>query len=151
MVGLFKRIFGGPTTDDLRKDKNTQEYSSDQSKSDTDYSRVTDHSIPGAPYFEQLENLTSSISARNYPEAAKAARASLPLVRIWLDIRRDDGKPLGISIPALSQGGTMMAITADKDGLSELRKLVQDFHHLEAYRGEVEEHFVDRASPAITE
>ena len=37
----------------------------------------------------------------------------------------------------------MMAITGDRDGLSELRKLVQDFDQLEEYREEAEEHFVD--------
>jgi hypothetical protein len=65
------------------------------------------------------------------------------LLRSWLEDPRGDGRRLDIWIPALSHGGTMMAITGDRDGLSELRKLVQDFDHLKAYRNEAEEHFVD--------
>ncbi len=37
----------------------------------------------------------------------------------------------------------MMAIIGDREGLAQLRKLVQDFEHLEAYREEAEEHFTD--------
>ncbi|OSP53444.1 hypothetical protein BV911_18000 [Pseudoruegeria sp. SK021] len=48
-----------------------------------------------------------------------------------------------LSIPALSQGGTMMAFVGDKDGLMELRKLVQEFGYLEPFKGEAEDHFID--------
>ena len=37
----------------------------------------------------------------------------------------------------------MMAITGDREGLAQLSKLVQEFDHLQAYREEAEEHFVD--------
>tara|TARA_R110001632_G_scaffold217824_1_gene346653 strand:- start:528 stop:1559 length:1032 start_codon:yes stop_codon:yes gene_type:complete len=67
----------------------------------------------------------------------------MPLVRSWLNDPRGDGQRLDIRIPALSQGGTMMAITGDREGLAQLRKLVQDFEHLEAYQEEAEEHFTD--------
>jgi hypothetical protein len=87
--------------------------------------------------------LTSSIAARDYSAAAAAARASLPLLRTWLKDPQGDGQRLDIRIPALSQGGTMMAITGDRDGLSELRELVREFEHLESYRDEAEAHFVD--------
>ena len=62
--------------------------------------------------------------------AATAARASLPLLREWLRDPAGDGQRLDIRIPALSQGGTMMAITGDRDGLSELRALVQEYDFL---------------------
>jgi hypothetical protein len=64
-------------------------------------------------------------------------------LRKWLKDPRGEGQRLDIRIPALSQGGTMMAITGDRDGLSELRKLVQDFDQLEEYRAEADEHLVD--------
>ena len=99
--------------------------------------------MPGGSYFAQLERLTACISAKNYPQAATAARASLPLLREWLHDPTGDGQRLDIRIPALSQGGTMMAITGDRDGLSELRALVQEFDFLETYREEADEHFID--------
>tara|TARA_R110002124_G_scaffold72809_3_gene195554 strand:- start:135 stop:2129 length:1995 start_codon:yes stop_codon:yes gene_type:complete len=105
--------------------------------------RMADPSMPGQLYFAQLERITSSISAKDYSEAAEAARASLPLLRDWLNDPRGDGHRLDIRIPALSQGGTMMAISGDRDGLSELRNLVREFDHLKNYREEAEEHFVD--------
>lgn len=103
----------------------------------------TDTSMPGQAYFAQLELLTSSIAARNYTAAGAAARASLPFLRNWLEDPRGAGQHLDIRIPALSQGGTMMAIIGDADGLSELHELVHDFDHLETYRLEADQHFID--------
>lgn len=108
-----------------------------------EFARTSDLSLPGQNYFAQLEQLTNAISARDYAAAATAARASLPLLRSWLNDPSGGGQRLDIRIPALSQGGTMMAITGDEEGLAELRKLVQDFDHLKDYRQEAEEHFID--------
>ena len=143
MAGIFKWLFGGSSSGDARKVKTAREEPRGKAHPEPEISRVADPSLPGQPYFTQLERLTSSISAKDYPAAAVAARASLPLLRSWLKDPRGDGQRLDIRIPALSQGGTMMAVTGDRDGLSELRKLVQDFDRLEAYREEAEEHFVD--------
>ncbi len=145
MAGIFKWLFGGFSSGDARKVKTAREEPRGEARPEPEPEiiRVADPSLPGQPYFTQLERLTSSISAKDYPAAAVAARASLPLLRSWLKDPRGDGQRLDIRIPALSQGGTMMAVTGDRDGLSELRKLVQDFDRLEAYREEAEEHFVD--------
>ena len=145
MVGIFKWLFGGSTTVDARKAKTAREESRGKTRPEPvpEIVRVADSSMPGQPYFTRLERLTSSVSAQDYPAAAAAARASLPLLRNWLKDPRGDAQRLDLRIPALSQGGTMMAIIGDRDGLFELRKLVQDFDHLKAYQEEAEEHFVD--------
>lgn len=145
MAGIFKWLFGGSPSGDARKAKTAREESrgKDRPEPDPEIIRVADPSLPGQGYFTQLERLTSSVSAKDYTAAAEAARASLPLLRNWLNDPRGAGQRLDIRIPALSQGGTMMAITGDRDGLCELRRLVQDFDHLDAYRKEAEEHFVD--------
>lgn len=145
MVGIFKWLFWGSTSDDAKRARSMHEQPREklrpEPKSET--LRVSDPSLPGKSYFTQLERLTSSISVKDYPAAAVAARATVPLLRNWLRDPAGDGQRLNIRIPALSQGGTMMAVTGDRDGLSELRELVQEFDFLEAYRDEAEEHFVD--------
>lgn len=145
MVGIFKRLFGGSASDEAPRARSAQEQPKEKTRPDpnSETIRVSDPSLPGGSYFAQLERLTACISARNYPEAATAARASLPLLREWLRDPAGDGLRLDIRIPALSQGGTMMAITGDRDGLSELRALVQEFDFLESYREEADEHFID--------
>jgi hypothetical protein len=145
MAGILKWLFGGFSSDDSHTAKTARDKPRGKAhpESEPEIIRAADPALPGQPYFTQLERLTSSVSAKDYPAAAAAARASLPLLRSWLEDPRGDGRRLDIWIPALSHGGTMMAITGDRDGLSELRKLVQDFDHLKAYRNEAEEHFVD--------
>lgn len=145
MVGIFKRLFGRFSAGDVQQAEPAREQPRKQARNEPEPEivRLADPSLPGGSYFTQLERLTSSVSAKDYPAAAAAARASLPLLRTWLEDPRSDGQRLDIRIPALSQGGTMMAIIGDQDGLSELRALVQEFDFLEAYRVEAEEHFVD--------
>lgn len=145
MAGIFRWLFGGSSADDAREAPTVRDerHSKAATEPEPEIVRMEDSSLPGQLYFAQLERLTSSVSAKNYSAAAVAARASLPLLRDWLNDPRGNGQRLDIRIPALSQGGTMMAIVGDREGLCELRKLVQDFDHLEAYRDEAEEHFVD--------
>lgn len=101
----------------------------------------SDPSMPGHAYFVQLERLNTAISKRKYQDAALAARASFPLLRDWLVNPKGEGKRLNIRIPTLSQGGTMLAINEDHQGLVELRDLVMTFDHLSEYRDEANEHF----------
>lgn len=98
------------------------------------------HEMPGQAYFSQLQALQESISDRRYPDAATAARKSLPLIRKWLEDPRGNGKRLSLNMPALTQGGTMLAITGDRKGLAMLHDLVSEFDHLEEYRAEAEKH-----------
>ncbi|MBD1546264.1 J domain-containing protein [Roseibium aggregatum] len=145
MAGIFKWLFGGSSAGDDRveKDARGEPRGWSEPEPDPEIVRAPDLSLPEQKYFIQLERLTTSVSAQDYPAAAAAARASLPLLRNWLKDPRGDGLRLELRIPALSQGGTMMAITGDNEGLAELRKLVQDFDHLKDYREEAEEHFSD--------
>lgn len=106
---------------------------------DQEFGGIADLSLPGQTYFAQLEQPTNRSLAKTM-RLLPRQRASMPLIRSWL---HEDGQRLDIRIPALSQGGTMMAIIGDREGLAQLRKLVQDFEHLEAYQEEAEGHFTD--------
>lgn len=98
------------------------------------------HEMPGQAYFSQLQALQDSISDRRYADAATAARKSLPLIREWLVDPKGNGKRLSLNMPALTQGGTMLAITGDREGLVMLQSLVSEFDHLEEYRADAEKH-----------
>lgn len=145
MASIFKWLIGRVGAENAREEPTKREDTkrAGGSYSGPEFILSEDPSLPGQAYFAQLERLTSLVSAKDYSAAAAAARASVPMLRDWLNDPRGNGQRLDIWIPALSQGGTMMAIVGDLDGLSELRKLVQEFDHLRAYREEAEEHFVD--------
>lgn len=96
--------------------------------------------MPGDNYFKLLEALQSAIADRRYADAADAAKKSIVPLRKWLNDPRGDKERLQIRIPALQQGGTMMAITGDKQGLENLRDLANEFEHLETYRPESVKH-----------
>lgn len=162
MAGFFNRFFGrapkdhAPSNPEIRQsspqpEKGIASWSkpgpknveSDTSKQENRNYSLSDSSLPDQPYFAQLEHLRNGVTEKDYHKAAVAARASLPWIRKWLRDPRGGEDRLVLSIPALSQGGTMMAFVGDKDGLMELRKLVQEFDHLEPFRIEAEEHFTD--------
>lgn len=143
MAGLFGWIFGrGRKT----REKGRSPASSARPEPPApplDLTPPPDLSLPGQAYYGHLERLTEAISSKDYQEAAAATRASLPLLRAWLEDPRADGQRIEIRIPALGQGGTMLAIRGDMEGLVEMRRLVSDFGYLEGSRQEVEEHFTD--------
>lgn len=158
VFGIFKKMFGGKQT--ARHDKDfpavrnaaasgddgggngRQSRFEDFERKTSEWLEAQSHETPGQAYFSQLQALQEGISDRRYPDAATAARKSLPLIRKWLEDPRGNGKRLRLSMPALTQGGTMMAITGDREGLMKLRELVLEFDHLEEYRADAEKHFV---------
>ncbi|WP_254429869.1 exonuclease domain-containing protein [Ruegeria atlantica] len=97
--------------------------------------------MPGGDYFPLLESLQNSISKKRYAEAAEAAHRSIAPLRDWLKDPRGDGARLQLRVPALQQGGTMMALTGDLEGLEKIRDLVTEFDHLESYRFDAMRHF----------
>ncbi len=156
VFGIFRKIFGGGKTAGRDKDLPAVRKaagSADDGAGGERRSRFEDferetkerleaqsHEMPGQAYFSQLQALQESISDRRYPDAAAAARKSLPLIRKWLEDPRGNGKRLSLNMPALTQGGTMLAITGDRNGLAMLHDLVSEFDHLEEYRTDAEKH-----------
>lgn len=156
MFGIFRKMFGranaaGRDTD-LPAVREATSPGGDGAGSERrsrfeDFERETrerleaqSYEMPGHAYFSQLQALQESISDRRYTDAATAARKSLPLIRKWLEDPRGNGKRLRLNMPALTQGGTMLAITGDRNGLAMLHDLVSEFDHLEEYRADAEKH-----------
>ena len=119
MTRILNWLFGRSTRRDDSSEKTERLEPGGWPEPDPEFVGNADLSLPGQTYFAQLEQLTKSISCQDYEAAAAAARASIPLIRSWLNDPRGDGQRLDIRIPALSQGGTMMAITGDREGLAQ--------------------------------
>lgn len=100
--------------------------------------------MPNGDYFVLLGKLQSAISEKRYAEAAEAAHLSIAPLRDWLSDSRGDGQRLQLRIPALLQGGTMMALAGDFEGLLKVRDLTEEFGHLETYRPDAAKHLKSR-------
>ena len=156
VFGIFRKIFGGEKAAGRDKElpavREAVDFGNDRAGNKRqsrfeEFEQETrerleahSHEMPGQAYFSQLQALQDSISNRRYTDAATAARESLPLIRKWLEDPRGNGKRLSLSMPALTQGGTMLAMTGDRKGLEMLHDLVSEFDHLEEYRADAEKH-----------
>lgn len=156
VFGIFKKMFGGRKAAGHDVDLPAVRKAAGSGDVDTNSERrsrfehferetkerleAQSHEMPGQAYFSQLQALQESISDRRYPDAATAARKSLPLIRKWLEDPKGNGKRLSLNMPALTHGGTMLAITGDRKGLATLHDLVSEFDHLEEYRAEATKH-----------
>lgn len=156
VFGIFKKMFGEAKTAGRDKEYSVVRDAASASKDSAgnergsrfeDFERATrerleaqSYEMPGQAYFSELHALQESISDRRYQDAATATRNSLPLIRMWLEDPRGNGTRLSLNMPALSQGGTMLAITGDQKGLAMLHDLVSEFDHLEEYRAVAEKH-----------
>jgi len=156
MFGIFKRLFGDKKPTGGGKDRAiarvSEQFGGDRERSSgknpfEDMERGARESLetmsvqmPGDNYFKLLEALQNAIADRRYKDAADAAHKSIAPIRKWLKDPRGDGERLQLRIPALQQGGTMMAITGDRRGLEKISDLVNEFEHLEAYRPDAVKH-----------
>jgi DnaJ-domain-containing protein 1 len=102
----------------------------------------------GNLYFATMGGMQQAVSERNYEEAAYLAKRNLRQLAPWLEEDRRSGYGHGPppSIPALSTGGTMLALTGDVEGLEEMRRLVHGTKELADWQETVEGHFDDLAT-----
>jgi hypothetical protein len=156
VFGIFKRFFsnqkatggekdltteGAPRQSDGNKNRSSEKNTFEEMKREArESAEKMSVQMPGDNYFNLLEALQRAIAERRYEDAAGTARDSIAPLRKWLKNPKGDGERLQIRIPALQQGGTMLAITGDRNGLEKLRDLVDEFEHLEAYRPDVVKH-----------
>lgn len=153
MFGIFKRFLAGhKTSGDVKSvtrspNVNVKRQPSADAASLVDFERdsrsrpeAMSVQMPGGDYFTLLEKLQSAISEKRYAEAAEAAHMSIFPLRDWLSDPRGDRQRLQLRIPALQQGGTMMALTGDIEGLLKVHDLTHEFDHLETYRPDAAKH-----------
>lgn len=142
MIRSFIRLFGEQSRTPVTKE-------------DAGLSRVSDSAkhTSGDAYFDTMGRLQTAVTERNYTEAAALVRENLRYLPAWVqECSRDYGSFDIQSIPALEQGGTVLALVADDDGLARMRELVQKTPALHPWAEHLERHEKDRRLfPAIIE
>jgi hypothetical protein len=96
-------------------------------------------------YFENMARIQGAIGNQAFGEAAKYVRESFRYIPDWVRENVCEYGSFDIStIPALQQGGTILALVGDDEGLDQMREIVNSAPELEPWRAEVERHLSDR-------
>ncbi len=96
-------------------------------------------------YFDNMVNIQGAISRQAFDEAARFVRDSFRDIPGWVQETRSEYGAFDISkIPALQQGGAVLALVGDDEGLARMREVVVSTPGLEPWLAEVERHQTDR-------
>ena len=96
-------------------------------------------------YFDSMSQMQAAISERDYETAAGFVRESLRCIPEWVRETVQDYGSLHVgSIPALQQGGTILALLNDREGLRRMSEIVASVPELEPWAEKVEGHRHDR-------
>ena len=107
-------------------------------------SRSSNRSVIGT-YYESMHRLQAAVSKRDYQEAARLVRETIQYIPEWVAETCEDYGSFAIrSIPALEQGGTMLALAGDDEGLTRMRQVVELLPELRPWTKEMERHQRDR-------
>ena len=97
-------------------------------------------------YFETMAGLQTAISNRDYETAASLVRQNLSCIPDWVKEQRRQYGSFGItSIPSLEQGGKILALVEDEEGISEMASIVGSIPDLAGWAAKVDEHRHDLA------
>lgn len=93
------------------------------------------------PYFDALQRLQTAIRVRDYSTASAATLDGLRCVKAFVrNSIREDGMLIIQSIPCLQEGGTVLALTGDEEGLAEMEGIIRSTPELEERWGEQSAH-----------
>ena len=96
-------------------------------------------------YFDSMSQMQAAISQRDYKSAAGFVRENLRCIPEWVkETVRDYGSLHVSSIPALEQGGTILALLNDRKGLTRMSSIVASMAELQPWAEKVEGHRHDR-------
>jgi DnaJ-like protein len=95
-------------------------------------------------YFSTMGQFEEAMKNRDYNTASTLVRQNIRmipgLVREWKSKYED----FDIGIPCLQQGGTILALLGDEEGLNEMKQIVDSIDDLKPWSEEVEKHIQDR-------
>lgn len=96
-------------------------------------------------YYDTMTQMQKSISGGNFEKAAWLVRENLHRIPDWVEETCVEFGTFDIrSIPALEQGGTVLALVGDDIGLAQMRDMVASISELEPWIEIVEQHQYDR-------
>ena len=96
-------------------------------------------------YFDTMSRMQAAVSRRDFEEAARLVHENLRyipgLVKEWCS---DYGSFAIGMIPALQQGGTVLALVGDDEGLTWMSEIIASMPELEPWTEEIQRHQLDR-------
>jgi len=104
-------------------------------------------------YFELMEKMNAAIKGRQYQDAKELVHESLRILPMFCAAwQQEDRKllnpgeelePFGLTVPALLQGGTVLALMGDRPGLELMANVIANTAELASYEGTAKEHMAD--------
>ena len=92
-------------------------------------------------YFRTMEKIREAISKRDYEKAGQLTRENMEYIPSFVKETCTEYRSFGISsIPALQQGGTILALLNDNEGLARMREIVASSPELLPWVENVERH-----------
>lgn len=138
MSRLIKWLFGASTSSDEPQRNRTTDLVPERAPRSRGR-RASD------AYFSTMAQMQAAISKRDYEGAARFVRENLQYIPDWVRETRSEFGSFDIrSIPGIEQGGTVLALLGDDEGLARMREIVVSVPKLELWSEEVERHQYDR-------
>ena len=134
MFRFIRRLFGNDvTTADSRRGDDTELVVHRSSRSHKPCVSDT--------YFDTMSRMQAAVSNRDYEGAARLVCENLQYIPDWVnETRRDYGSFDIGSIPALQQGGTVLALVGNEEGLARMHETVVSVPELGPWAEAVERH-----------
>ena len=134
MSDLIKRLFGkGSSEKSVRENKADDLIVRRELRSDKN--SVSD------VYFRTMEKMQEAISKRDYKKAGRLVRENLEYIPGFVKETRAEYRSFDISsIPVLQQGGTILALLNDNEGLVRMQEIVASMPELFPWVENVERH-----------
>ena len=134
MLGFIRWLFGNDVAGDYNR-RSGEEEPVIHRPSLSRERRISD------TYFDSMSRMQAAISKRDYQGAARLVRENLQYILEWVkETCRDDGSFDIRSIPALEQGGTILALIGDEEGLARMREIVTSVPELDPWVEKVARH-----------
>lgn len=142
MLRTLKRLFAGRSAAVPRSVPQQQGRASDRRGGDGGAER---QARAGDRYFDTMNRMQEAIRSSDFDAAARHVHSNLRQISAWVAQTRSDFGAFDIqSIPALEQGGTVLALQGDDDGLARMREVVDSTPDLAPWRETISQHERDR-------
>ena len=96
-------------------------------------------------YFESMNQMRTAIAEHDYEQAARLVRENIAAVPGWITEWTQEHGELPPSMPVFQQGGTILALVGDHEGLSRMADIAKSTPQLEMWVEGIEDHLYNMA------